>query len=62
MSQFPSKHLKPTRDVLGLIVFVALCGIVSGMGGLITAASIDSWHHALQKPDFNPPNWVFPPV
>ena len=62
MSQLPSKRLTPTRDVLGLIVFVALCGIVSGMGGLITATSIDSWYHALQKPYFNPPNWVFPPV
>jgi tryptophan-rich sensory protein len=62
MSQCPSKRLNPTRDVLGLIVFVALCGIVSGIGGFITATSIDSWYQALQKPVFNPPDWVFPPV
>jgi translocator protein len=57
-----TNHLKPTRDVLGLVVFLALCLAVSGIGGAITATSVGTWYQALQKPPFNPPDWVFAPV
>lgn len=56
------KRPKPSRDVLGLVAFVALCLVVSGIGGAITATSVGTWYQALQKPPFNPPDWVFAPV
>ena len=54
--------LKPSRDMLGLIAWVLLCLAISGIGGAITATSVDDWYQALQKPPFNPPDWVFAPV
>lgn len=50
------------RDVLGLVLFLLLCLAVSGIGGAITATSVDTWYQALEKPPFNPPDWVFAPV
>ncbi len=54
--------LKSRRDVLGLLAFVILCLAVSGIGGAITATSVGTWYQGLQKPPFNPPDWVFAPV
>lgn len=50
------------RDVIGLVSFLALCLAVSGIGGAITATSVGTWYQALEKPPFNPPDWVFAPV
>ncbi len=59
----PTRHrLRLIHDVLGLIAFVVLCLVVSGIGGAITATSVDTWYQGLRKPPFNPPDWVFAPV
>jgi len=59
----PSRHRpRLSHDVLGLIAFVILCLVVSGIGGAITATSVDTWYQGLRKPPFNPPDWVFAPV
>lgn len=50
------------RDVTGLVLFLALCLAVSALGGAVTSTSVDTWYQALQKPFFNPPDWVFAPV
>jgi tryptophan-rich sensory protein len=43
-----------------LVVFVV---VVVGLGGLIGTQSIPgAWYEGLQKPPFNPPNWIFGPV
>jgi tryptophan-rich sensory protein len=47
---------------MGLGIFAALCAAVSGIGAAVTATSVDSWYQTLQKPAFNPPDWLFPPV
>lgn len=57
-----SKSGGPGRDVLGLMAFLGLCLAVSGIGGAITATSVGTWYAALQKPPFNPPDWLFAPV
>ena len=50
------------RDLIGLAAFVALCLLVSGLGGAITATSVSTWYQELEKPAFNPPDWIFAPV
>ena len=50
------------EDLLGLGAFVALCLVISAIGGWITAGSVGTWYQTLQKPVFNPPNWIFAPV
>lgn len=57
-----SSRLTRGRDILGLAAFAALCAAVSAIGGAITATSVDSWYQVLQKPVFNPPDWMFPVV
>jgi len=49
-------------DLLGLGGFLALCLAISAIGGWVTADSVGSWYRTLQKPVFNPPDWVFAPV
>lgn len=48
--------------VLSFWLSIALTMAVSVIGGLATAHSVDSWYAGLNKPSFNPPNWVFAPV
>ena len=50
------------RDLLGLGGFVAVCLAISAIGGWVTAQTVGTWYRTLQKPDFNPPDWVFAPV
>jgi tryptophan-rich sensory protein len=51
-----------TRDIGIAALFVALCLIAGAIGGLATYPAIAGWYAALNKPSFNPPNWVFGPV
>lgn len=45
-----------------LIVSVVVCQLAGGIGSLFTAPNITGWYGTLQKPSFNPPNWIFGPV
>ena len=36
--------------------------IIGGISGYFTASNIDSWYVTLNKPSFNPPNYLFGPV
>jgi tryptophan-rich sensory protein len=39
-----------------------LCLTLGIMSGLSTADSIRTWYVTIQKPSWNPPNWLFGPV
>ena len=41
---------------------VAVCLLVGALSGFATQTSVDTWYASLEKPAFNPPNWVFGPV
>ena len=43
-----------------LCLFIPL--LIGGIGGIATAGSIDGWYLHLNKPSFNPPNYLFGPV
>lgn len=45
-----------------LLFAISICFLIGFAGGLVTTPSIPTWYADLQKPFFNPPNWVFGPV
>lgn len=45
-----------------LILSILVCLLAGGLGSLFTSASIPTWYAGLNKPWFNPPNWLFAPV
>lgn len=45
-----------------LVVSVLFTVGIGSLGGLFTMSEIQGWYAALQKPSFNPPNWLFGPV
>jgi translocator protein len=50
------------KDLLALALLVGICLGIGGLGGAVTASSVTEWYPTLNKPSFNPPNWVFGPV
>jgi translocator protein len=49
-------------SVMKLVVSLALPLAVGGIAGMFTAQAIPTWYATLNRPSFNPPNWVFGPV
>lgn len=45
-----------------IIIAVAVCLCIGFFSGFATQSSIDTWYASLNKPFFNPPNWIFAPV
>lgn len=41
---------------------VVACLTIGFLGSLITQQSVTTWYPTLEKPFFNPPNWLFAPV
>ncbi len=50
------------RSYFKLIISVLVCLGAGFVGSLFTTPRIDTWYANLQKPSFNPPNWLFGPV
>jgi len=44
------------------IIFVLLSQMAGVIGSVFTRSAITSWYIGLNKPFFNPPNWIFGPV
>jgi len=47
---------------LKLIIALVICQLAGLIGSLFNRASLEKWYPFLNKPSFNPPNWVFMPV
>ncbi len=45
-----------------LIISIILTVGLGSLGGLFTIAEIPTWYAGLNKPSFNPPNWIFGPM
>jgi len=52
----------PWRRRLSDAAIVATPLVVGGIGGLLTSDAIRGWYRTIERPDWNPPNWVFGPV
>ena len=44
------------------LISISVCLIAGFIGSIATTPSIPTWYAALQKPVFNPPDWIFAPV
>jgi benzodiazapine receptor len=77
MRYFFYKDKKKFRGTFGFIIFVTkknmqrflrisvavmTCLVVGYLSGMATKQGIDDWYPTLNKPFFNPPNWIFAPV
>jgi translocator protein len=50
------------KNWIKLVISIAVPVAVGGVAGLFTRPEIDGWYQTLQKPSWQPPNWVFGPV
>jgi len=48
--------------ILKLIISILICQGAGAIGSLFTSPAISTWYATIQKPSFNPPNWIFAPV
>lgn len=48
--------------MLKLVISLALPFVAGFIGNFATLPSITTWYADLEKPFFNPPNWIFGPV
>ncbi|MBI2547022.1 MAG: tryptophan-rich sensory protein [Candidatus Aenigmarchaeota archaeon] len=49
-------------DIPKLVATIAVCLLIGALGSVFTAPSIGTWYASINKPSFNPPNWIFGPV
>ena len=45
-----------------LLIAIAIPVLVGGISGFFTVTGVETWYQTIQKPSWNPPNWVFGPV
>ena len=50
------------NDYLLLGASLILCIVAAVVGGIVTAASVQTWYQTIQKPSWNPPDGLFGPV
>ena len=50
------------REVLRLVVSIVVCQLAGGLGAIFTTPAIPTWYASLERPGFQPPNWLFFPV
>jgi tryptophan-rich sensory protein len=50
------------RRLSALKYFIILTLAVGAVAAVVTEPEIAGWYGALNKPSFNPPNWLFAPV
>ncbi|HNV96981.1 MAG TPA: tryptophan-rich sensory protein [bacterium] len=60
MSLFHKK--RKISDLLVFIIAIIIPQMAGFLGSLYTTPNIKTWYAFVNKPSFNPPNWIFGPV
>ncbi len=55
-------YIMKISNITKFLLAIVICQLAGLIGGIFTTPSISGWYATLQKPSFNPPNWVFGPV
>ncbi len=50
------------KKIFKLLISVVIPLLIGFLGSFFTSSSVNSWYETINKPFFNPPNWVFGPV
>ena len=50
------------RNLIALIICLSIPLLTGAVAGIVTSSNIATWYASLNKPFFNPPNWLFGPV
>jgi translocator protein len=50
------------KPIFKLIISIAIPLAVGALSGYFTSESVSGWYSTINKPSFNPPNWIFAPV
>jgi len=50
------------RGIFELGSAILICQCAGIIGSFFTVSSVSTWYTELNKPAFNPPNWIFGPV
>jgi translocator protein len=45
-----------------IVITVSTCLVIGFLTSFATQSSVNDWFVSLNKPSFNPPNWIFAPV
>jgi benzodiazapine receptor len=53
---------KPAFKILPFIINLLIPLGIGGVAAIFTTPQIKTWYVYLNKPSFNPPNWIFGPV
>ncbi|HET7896440.1 MAG TPA: TspO/MBR family protein, partial [Flavisolibacter sp.] len=50
------------KNWIKLVISIVVPLAVGGIAGLFTTTEINGWFQTINKPDWQPPNWIFGPV
>ncbi len=50
------------KPIWKILIAVVVCVAVGSLSGIATNHAIEGWYTTINKPSFNPPNWIFGPV
>ncbi len=50
------------NNIVKLIISILIPLAVGGLSGYFTTGGVEGWYATVQKPSFNPPNYLFAPV
>lgn len=54
---------QPCSDRMKFVFAILICLAVGGIAGMVTSSEVTGpWFTTIQKPSFQPPNWLFAPV